>query len=143
MLVARLRSYVIRSVLVAAAVLAAYAVPDFGVSDDAAKARLRTQGVYHPRSIADAIVHTMDMNTFLYHEGRCGHIDGADADRLRRLVMLGVKQDFPGWGPIDDAVIWWRMWLQRRRVEDLTCAESTVPNPNYVTQNINFYAARP
>ncbi len=139
---ARARRLVLLVLLALAAGVSIASTRDFDVSGEAAEARVRGQGVYHPRSIADAILHLTDMSTYLYHEARCGHMDKAEAARLRAAVIGGVKLDFPGWDPVDDAVLKVRMWTGRRDIDDISCAQAAVANPIYVTNNIGYYASR-
>ncbi len=139
---ARVRRILLVALLVLAGGFAAASSRDFGVSGEAAEARLKAQGIYHPRSIADAILHLTDMSTYLYHEARCGHMDGAEAGKLRAAVIGGVERDFPGWDAIDDAVLRFRLWQGRRSVDDISCAQVAALNAVFVTDNIGYYSSR-
>lgn len=137
-----IRQVIFLSVLCLLAGLSLASSRDFVHADDVTMEMRNSPSIYHPRSIADAIVLIAEMSTYLYHETRCGHMDQANADRLWSSMVGGVKYDFPGWRVTDDLVMRYRMLTGRLSVDDYSCTQPAVPNPTAITNNIAYYSAR-
>ena len=99
-------------------------------------------GVYSPPTIASAINFIAEMNTYIYHEARCGRIAPDEAATLESKVAAGVRLDFPGWWFADDIALKARTWVAHRHIDDISCTHATVDIPTTILTNIRYYENR-